>query len=125
MRQPGEKYRPSNGTEGEGFIDCHCRDCIHGKYEHTGDVKDKPCDILSRSLMYDLKDKEYPEEWTYDNQGKPTCTAWRKWDWGKDDDGNWIEPPPPPVDDPNQLCLPFIMDEIGVPKSEEIKSVTA
>jgi len=70
-----------------------------------------------------LKDKEYPEEWIYNEHGKPTCTKYVKWDWGKDDDGNWIEPPPPPIDDPNQLCLPFILDEIGVPKSEEIKEI--
>jgi hypothetical protein len=59
MPQENRKYRPSNGTEGMGFVD-----------------------------------------------------------WDKDDDGNWIEPAPPPIDDPNQLCLPFIFDEIGIKKIE-------
>jgi hypothetical protein len=118
-----KKYRPSNGTEGESFIYDHCHACIHGKYEHTGDIDDKPCDILSRSFFLNVDDREYPEEWTYDEHGKPTCTAWRKWDWGRDDDGNWNNPPEPPTDDPNQLCMPFIFDEIGVPKKEEKKHV--
>lgn len=113
------KYRPSNGTEGEGFIGCFCMECIHGKYEHTGDTNDHPCEILSRSFMYDLKDKEYPEEWIYGEDGKPTCTAWKKWDWGRDDDGNFKEPSPPPIDDPNQLVMPFIFDELEIKKPEE------
>lgn len=114
-----KKYRPSNGTEGEGFIDHFCYNCIHGKYEHTGDLNDKPCDILSRSFMHDLKDKEYPEEWTYDEDGNPTCTAWKKWDWGRDDDGNFINPELPPPDDPRQLCMPFIFDELQINKDAE------
>lgn len=36
-----------------------------------------------------------------------------------EDDGEGNEPIVPIPD--NQLCLPFIMDEIGVPRSEEIK----
>lgn len=113
------KYRPSNGTEGCGFVETYCLNCIHGKYEHTGDINDNPCDILSRSFLFDLKDKEYPEEWTFDESGNPMCTEFKKFDWGRGDDGNWIEPTPPPIDDPNQLCFPFIFDEIGVPKIKE------
>lgn len=107
------KYRPSNGTEGMSFIDTYCYNCIHGKYEHTADTNDKPCDILSRSFLFDLNDKEYPEEWQYDDSGNPICTEWRKWDWNKDDDGNWNDPPPI-WDDPNQLCFPFVFEEIGI-----------
>lgn len=113
-----KKYRPSNGTEGEAFVYTHCYHCIHGKYEHTGDVNDSPCDILSRSFFCDINDKDYPEEWVYDDNNRPTCTAWKKWDWGRDDDGNWIEPTPMPPDDPNQLCLPFIFDELNIPKHQ-------
>lgn len=70
--------------------------------------------ILCRTMIYDLKDKEYPEEWIYDENERPTCTAWKKWDWGRDDDGNWIDPPEPPIDDPRQLCMPFIFDELNI-----------
>jgi hypothetical protein len=103
-----KKYRPSNGTEGEGFMGCFCYQCIHD----NGD--DKLCEIISLTMCLDVNDKDYPEEWTYDEQNNPTCTKFVKWDWGKDDDGNWIQPSPPPIDDPNQLCLPFIFDELGI-----------
>jgi len=110
-----ERYCPSNGTEGEGFMEKFCYHCIHD----NGD--DKCCDILMRSMAFFKTDKEFPDEWTYDANGKPTCTSHVRFDWGKDDDGNWIQPPKPPTDDPNQLCMPFIFEEIGVPK--EIKEL--
>lgn len=112
-----KKYRPSNGNEGEAFISIHCYHCINGKYEHTGDINDKPCEILSRAFMFDIKEAEYPDEWCYIN-GKATCTSFVRWDWDQDNDGNWNDPPAPPVDDPNQLCMPFIFDEIGIHKSQ-------
>jgi hypothetical protein len=112
------KYQPSNGTEGMMFMEQFCDHCLN---QHPDPNSPKQCMIICRTMCFSPKDKEYPEEWTYDSQDQPVCTAFVKWDWGKDDDGNWIEPPPPPIDDPNQLCLPFIMDEIGVPKAEEIK----
>ena len=105
-------YRPSNGTEGMIFVDKYCSNCIHGKYEHTGDTKDNPCEILTLSYFYDTHEKEYPKEWIYNNEGKPTCTSFVKFDWSKDDDGNWINPEPIIPDDPNQLCMPFDIIEI-------------
>jgi hypothetical protein len=117
------KYRPSNGSEGCWFIEKYCYNCIHGKYEHTGNTEDKPCEISTLSFMLDIDDKDYPEEWQYDDQGKPCCTAFRKWDWGRDDDGNWIDPPPVYPDDPNQLCFPFILEEIGVKNIETLNEI--
>lgn len=110
-----EKYRPSNGSEGMWFTDKFCDHCLN---QHPDPNNEKQCMILCRSLCHSPNDKEYPEEWTYDGQGEPTCTAFVKWDWGRDDDGDWIEPPPPPIDDPNQLCLPFIFDELEIPKQK-------
>ena len=119
MSKPGEKYCPSNGTEGEYFMEKFCYHCIH-------DNGDKViCPILMASMSYYPSDPKFPKEWIYDGLGNPTCTNHKRWDWGKDDDGNWIEPPLGPTDDPNQLCFPFIMDEIGVPKSQELKSEPA
>jgi len=112
---PIKKYRPSNGTEGCGFIESFCDNCLN---QHPDPDNPKQCMILCRSLCHDVHEKEYPEEWTYDEKGEPTCTAFVKWDWGKDDDGNWKEPPPPPFDDPNQLCFPFIFDELNIPKHQ-------
>src|SRR5690606_41752956 len=72
------------------------------------------CMSMSRTMFGSARDREYPEEWTYDEKGVPTRTAFVKWDWGKDDDDSLNEPViPPPVPD-NQLTMPFIFDEIGV-----------
>lgn len=114
-----KKYRPSNGTEGMCFVDTYCCNCIHEKFMHTQVRGDLQCDILDRTMLYDVKDKEYPEEWTYDDKGHGICTKFKKFDWGKDDDGNWVDPPPPPTDDPNQLVMPFIFDELKIEKHEQ------
>jgi hypothetical protein len=29
-------------------------------------------------MLYDVEDKEYPSEWTYDDNGYPMCTAFRE-----------------------------------------------
>lgn len=107
----GRKYIPSNGTEGEGFMSAFCYQCIHERWIHRQDEdrEEDKCDILSRAFLYNVDDPEYPEEWTYDENGKPTCTNWQKWDWGNDRDG-FNEPPEPPPYDPNQLVL-FTFDE--------------
>lgn len=115
-----KKYQPSNGTEGMMFCSKFCDRCIH---QHPDPNHEKQCLILSATLCLSVSDPEYPVEWCYDENGNPQCTAWQKWDWGQDDDGNWVEPEPVQPDDPNQLCLPFIFDEIGVPKSEEEPSL--
>lgn len=114
-----KKYCPSNGTEGMWFTGEFCEHCINEKFMHTQTNGDLQCNILDRTLLFDPDDKEYPEEWTYDDKGKPTCTSYKHWDWGRDgDDDGWNEPPPIYPDDPNQLCLPFIFDEIGIEKTE-------
>lgn len=65
----GEPYRPSNGTEGEMFCEQHCYSCRYDQDE------DDPCDILTRSFAFSLEDADYPMEWVYDREGRPTCTA--------------------------------------------------
>mgnify|MGYP001597112861 CR=1 FL=1 len=108
-------YVPSNGTEGCGFTDHYCANCIHEKFMHTNNHGDTQCEILNNSFL------NWPqpiEEWVYDENNKPICTNFKKWDWGKDDDGNWIEPTPPPFDDPNQLVMPFLFDELEIPKQQ-------
>lgn len=110
----GQSFCPSNGTEGMIFVDAFCCNCIHEKFCHTQDHADMKCDIFSRTMLHRPGEPGYPEEWQFDKDGWPICTAWKKWDWGRDDDGNFIDPPPVYPDDPNQLCLPFIFDEIGI-----------
>lgn len=106
------KYQPSNGTEGMGFIENHCEQCIHEQFLHTQNEDDVKCDILSRTMIFNVNDKEYPKEWIWNSEDCPTCTKWKKWDWGFDDDDNpGGNKPPEPVPD-NQLFLPFIANEI-------------
>lgn len=116
------KYCPSNGTEGVSFVESHCANCIHEKFIHTQNHSDKKCDIFSRTLLHAVNEPEFPEEWTYDGNGDPTCTAFVRWNWGNNDDEGGLNDPPPdyPVS-PNQLVMPFIFDELEIKKHEQAK----
>lgn len=103
-------YIPSNGTEGMGFTENFCEQCIH---QNPDPNSPKQCELLLASLFYYPTDPEFPKEWIY-KDGKPTCTKFVKWDWGNDGDpddrDNPKAPPPPP--DPNQLDMfPLYPDE--------------
>lgn len=63
----GEKYRPSNGTEGEMFMERWCYDC---KKDENHD-----CPILGSTFFLDVEDPGYPTEWQYGPDGQPKCTA--------------------------------------------------
>lgn len=103
-------YRPSNGSEGEWFTDKFCMNCINCDPNPSGP---KQCEILFRSLFYDIGDEKYPTEWIYGEDGKPTCTAHVKWDWGNDGDPDDPDNPKAPIPyNPNQLLLFSEMDEI-------------
>jgi len=60
----GEKYRPSNGTEGDLFIGAWCHQCQY-----------IACPIVGLTMAYSVEDDEYPEEWQYAHDGQPCCTA--------------------------------------------------
>jgi len=105
-----QKYRPSNGSEGEWFESKFCMQCIHT----NPDPDKKPqCKIWFRALVHYATDKEYPSEWTYDENNKPVCTAWVKWDWDNDGDPDDDDNPKKPKSvDPNQLLLFSDFDEL-------------
>lgn len=63
----GEKYRPSNGTEGDGFICAWCLSCARDK--------NRDCPILAATMAFAVDDPEYPKEWSFDDYGLPQCTA--------------------------------------------------
>jgi hypothetical protein len=65
----GKPFRPSNGTGGDIFRAHWCDECEKDRYES------KPCRIFTRTLIFGIGDKEYPKEWTYDDDGAPQCTA--------------------------------------------------
>lgn len=59
-------YRPSNGTEGDFFIEVQCGGC----------VKRKTCRIPRLTMLYDEAHPLYPKEWVSDDDGQNLrCTA--------------------------------------------------
>lgn len=121
-----KRYRPSNGTEGEGFMEAHCYQCLHERWIHRQkeDRDEDKCVIINLTMGYDVNDPEYPDEWTYDEKGDPTCTKFVKFDWSNDDDDNPREPPPIPPEDPRQLMMPFDITEL-FPCEEVVITKTA
>jgi hypothetical protein len=111
----GKPFYPSNGMEGMIFMEAFCEQCIHERWIHCQeeDRDEDKCKILSASMINQPGDPEYPKEWVYNEKGWPVCTAWKRWDWGSDGDG-FNEPPEPPYEpqDPNQLMLFSIADDI-------------
>jgi len=107
MGKAGEKFRPSNGTEGCFFEDKFCSQCRNEKFMHTQDTNDKQCDILNDALTFDLDEEKYPKEWTYDEAGDPTCTAYVHKVWEFDINGKETNPEEEEEEtlDPNQLDL--------------------
>jgi hypothetical protein len=71
-------YRPSNGTEGESFIEWWCFNCARDAAFRDGGFEDPAlgCPILADSFAYDIKDPNYPKEWVYGDDGSPKCTAY-------------------------------------------------
>ena len=76
-----KRYRPSNGTEGHCFMQEWCGTCAKDKVWSEGKdtedcTDDELCSILGAVFAFEYDDPEYPEDWTYDKNGKPCCTAW-------------------------------------------------
>lgn len=111
MSKPIKKYRPSNGSEGDWFMGKFCYQCIHDNPDC--EALSPRCDIMTLTMCLDVTDKDYPNEWTFDEMGNPTCTSFIKWDWGNDGDPTDLDNPKAPIpDNPKQLVLPFIIEEI-------------
>jgi hypothetical protein len=81
-------YRPSNGTEGEIFMERWCATC-----QRDADFQDgndgAGCEIAARALAFDIGQPDYPAEWCETSEG-PLCTAWEK---------RLPKPPPKPRED--------------------------
>lgn len=103
----GKAYQPSNGTEDfYVFGNSFCHRCAHEKFLHTANDLDLKCHILSSALVFDVKQPDYPKEWVYGEDDMPTCTAFKKFDWVKNEEtGEWNEEELPDPPDPNQLAL--------------------
>jgi hypothetical protein len=69
----GKTYCPSNGSEMMGFYEGLCNDCIHDReFQETGEGG---CELIIAAMMNDPEHSGYPDEWQYNTDGYPTCTA--------------------------------------------------
>lgn len=73
-----ERYRPSNGTEGEIFMGAFCNRCQRDAGFRRGD--EPACSIATMTLLFHRDDPAYPPEWVRDVNdiewpGTARCTA--------------------------------------------------
>lgn len=76
----GQKYRPSNATEGSIFINEWCANCAKDKEMSEGKPFEECephelCPLIGATHLYDVDDPKYPPEWIYGGDGQPKCTA--------------------------------------------------
>lgn len=74
-----EKYRPSNGSDGDGFFAAWCCRCARDKSMSDGKdfdacTPEEICPIIADSLAFHIDHPKYPVEWIRDADG-PKCTA--------------------------------------------------
>jgi hypothetical protein len=69
----GKKYRPACGSEGANFIDRWCYSCKRDEAFRNDDGDS--CPIVANSFVFDVDDPRYPSEWTFNDEGRPICTA--------------------------------------------------
>lgn len=75
VHRAGEKYRPSNGTEGQLFLDVFCRRCQRdGASNVEGCDEGQRCEIVGLTMLHDVSEPEYPSAWQYTRDGQPCCT---------------------------------------------------
>lgn len=80
VKRAGEKWRPSNGTEGDLFFASWCFQCARDRSMSEGADYDElddgdVCEIIPRTFLHDVDAPEYPIEWQYGTDGQPCCTA--------------------------------------------------
>lgn len=74
-------YCPSNGTEGEMFMERFCYRCEKDKDFYTSEGEQVGCAIILDSMLFERNDPKFPPEWiSDDNVGlvNPRCTAFEE-----------------------------------------------
>ena len=77
-RTPGQRYSPSNGTEGEYFHAMWCEECARDKVMNgkaTQEQADRDPDLYCR-ILNDSFSAEGVAEWVIGEDGQPMCTAY-------------------------------------------------
>jgi hypothetical protein len=65
-------YRPSNGTEGEAFMEAWCARCARDAAYQAGEGDS--CPIAAATVALAVDDPDYPAEWIT-GAGGPRCMA--------------------------------------------------
>lgn len=73
-------YKPSNGTEGEIFFSKFCYRCKNYVYDEETGSDDCILNLILAAEINDIDDPDYPDQWTYDKDNKPTCLEFVKED---------------------------------------------
>ena len=58
-----EPYRPSNGTEGEIFMEGWCQRCKRDKAFQDSQGVEDGCPIVAATMAHNVGEPEYPKEW--------------------------------------------------------------
>lgn len=95
----GKMWFPSNGSEGDFMINSHCISCRNEKFMHTQKHGDHQCDILNQSMITGPP----IEQWVYDENDNPKCTAQIAGEWIPEGDDIVFDGPEEP--NPDQLQL--------------------
>lgn len=69
------KYRPSNGTEGDYFTAQWCKKC-EKHYQHEEYGLSCRLQIYENSMIFDVDEDGYPGEWIVGEDGLEKCTAY-------------------------------------------------
>jgi hypothetical protein len=75
MSTPLPLYRPSNGSEGDGFYAEWCGRCERDRAFREADGDAAGCLILSMTLALETDHPDYPREWVEHPTEGPKCTA--------------------------------------------------
>jgi hypothetical protein len=71
---PGERYMPSNGTEGHSFIECWCAGCHRDRAMSQG-VDFDECDDDERCEILGASFRGEAQEWRELEDGRHVCLA--------------------------------------------------
>lgn len=73
----GKPYQPSNGSEGEMFMDMWCARCTHDAAFRADPNAADGCEIVANTMAMSARDPDYPREWQYSTDGQPICRAFQ------------------------------------------------
>ena len=68
----GEKYLPSNGSEGDCFTETYCVVCRRGIMFRNHSAK-TDCEIFKKAFITG----SFVKQWVYNENNEPVCTSFR------------------------------------------------